>query len=196
MWMLFKKKKLLEYNIISVKDFYHVSLKDRVKINNSIEENLSIFYAQGHDLYSYYNFPLFKDDTLFFSKLYENFKKLSYRFFGNFHISPQNKTTCWCYRSNVKESGINWHNHLYTSTINGVYYYQVDGDGITFQHNGKEFHYIPEQGELLIFPNHLYHKPDITTSDNWRYSINMELTTTESCLELYSTLFNNKNGFS
>ena len=196
MWNFFKKKKLLNYNIISVKDFYHVSLNDRVKINKSLEENFLICCANGYDFSQFYNFPLCKDDTLFFSKLYKNFTKLCYRFFGNFHISPQNQSTCLCYRSNRDWSGINWHNHVATSTISGVYYYQVEGDGITFDRKGQEFHYIPEQGELLIFPNHLYHKPDITTSDRWRYSLNMELMTTESCLELYSTLFNNKNGFS
>ena len=195
MWWFLKKKKLLKYNIISIKDFYNVSLKDRVKINKSIEENFLICCANGYDFTQVYNFPLYKDDTLFFSKLYKNFKKLSYRFFGNFHIAPQNQTRCLCYRSNKDWSRINWHNHLYTSTINGVYYYQVEGDGITFEHKGEEFHYIPEQGELIIFPNNLYHKPDIATSDTWRYSINMELITTESCLELYSTLFK-KYGFS
>ena len=55
----------------------------------------------------------------------------------------------------------------------------------------RDSHYVPQQGELLIFPNDLYHKPDIATSDNWRYSINMELMTQESA----STLFK-KYGFS
>ena len=196
MWMFLKKKKLLKYNIISIKDFYNVSLKDRVKINNSIEENLSLWHVHGKRMYGndfskYYNFPLYRDDTLFFSKLYKNFKKISHRFFGNFHLSPENLTRCSCYRSNIKESICEWHNHLATSTINGVYYYQVEGDGITFTHKGKEFHHVPQQGELLIFPNDLFHKPDIATSDNWRYSINMELMTQESA----STLFK-KYGFS
>ena len=197
MWVFLKKKKLLKYNIISIKDFYNVSLKDRVKINNSIEENLSLWHVQGKRMYGndfskYYNFPLYKDDTLFFSKLYKNFKKISHRFFGNFHLSPENLTRCSCYRSNIKESICEWHNHLATSTINGVYYYQVEGDGITFERKGKEFHYIPKQGELLIFPNDLNHKPDKATSKKWRYSINMELTTDESS----SILFNNLYGLS
>ena len=191
MWMFLKKKKLLKYNIISIKDFYHVSLKDRVKINNSIEKNLLICHSYGYDFSEYYNFPLDDDYTLFFSNLYEKYKKLCYQIFDNFHVSSQNKSRCLCYRSNKDWSGINWHNHLATSTINGVYYYQVEGDGITFTHKGKEFHYVPQQGELLIFPNDLFHKPDIATSDNWRYSINMELMTQESA----STLFK-KYGFS
>ena len=102
-----------------------------------------------------------------------------------FHITPSNKTICWCYRSNVNDSESVWHNHLDTSTINGVYYYQVEGDGIFFERNGKELHYIPQQGELLIFPNDLNHKPAKTTSENWRYSINMEIKTEESASSLF-----------
>ena len=191
MWWFLKKKKLLKYNIISIKDFYNVSLNDRVKINKSIEENFLICCANGYDFTQFYNFPLYKDDTLFFSKLYKKFKKISHRFFGNYHIAPQNQSRCLCYRSNKDWSRINWHNHLYSSTINGVYYHQVDGDGIFFERNGKSFHHVPQQGELLIFPNNLNHRPDMTTSQSLRYSINMEITTEESA----STLFKNY-GFS
>ena len=141
----------------------------------------------GDPSYKGNNFPLYNDETSFFSHLYEKYKVLCYELFGNFHISPQNKTTCWCYRSNINDFKSGWHNHLATSTINGVYYYQVEGDGIFFERNGKEFHYIPQQGELLIFPNDLNHNAARTTSQNWRYSINMEIKTEESA----STLFKN-----
>ena len=179
---------LPEYNLISIKDFCHVNLQEKVLIDNLIEKNY--LNSKGIDLKGY-SFPLYDDHISFFSHLYEKYKKLCYELFGNFNITPQNKTTCWCYRSNVNDSQSVWHNHLCSSTINGVYYYQVEGDGITFTHKGKEFHHVPQQGELLIFPNDLFHKPDIATSDNWRYSINMELMTQESA----STLFK-KYGFS
>ena len=184
------------YNLLSIKNFCYVCAEDRIKINNSIEENLSIFISEGGKfggkLEGIGNFPLDKDETLFFSYLYEKFKDFCYKFFGNFHISPQNQTTCWCYRSNIKESICEWHNHLATSTINGVYYYQVEGDGIFFKRQGKEFNYVPQQGELLIFPNDLDHKPDVATSETRRYSLNMELITQESA----STLFKNLYGLS
>ena len=176
-----------EYQIISVQNFHHVNLQERILINNSIEEN----YLKYRNSTISYNFPIHEDSTLFFSKLYEKYKELCYQIFGNFYIAPQNKTTCWCYRSNIDDSVFAWHNHLYTSTINGVYYYQVDGDGISFKirptwnHQEKEFHYVPQQGELLIFPNDLDHRPEKATSENWRYSINMEILTEESA----STLF-------
>ena len=181
-------KNLPEWNLISVENFAEVSSQERILINNSIEEN----YLQNlFDDSTNNQFPLYDDHTSFFSHLYEKYKKLCYELFGNFNITPQNKTTCWCYRSNVNDSKSVWHNHLCSSTINGVYYYQVEGDGIFFERYGKEFHYVPQQGELLIFPNDLNHRPDRTTSQTLRYSINMEIKTEESA----STLFKNY-GFS
>jgi len=173
---------LKEYQVISIKNFHEASLEDRVKINECIEK--SYLHNLTSSPYGY-NFPVREDKTSFFSNLYEKYKKVCYELFGNFHITPQNKTTCWCYRSNINEFRSGWHNHLHTSTINGVYYYQVEGDGISFERKGKEFYYTPNQGELLIFPNDLNHKPDKATSENWRYSINMEILTEESS----STLF-------
>ena len=185
------RRYLSEYNLICIKDFCHISSQERILINNSLEKNyLKSPLSKGISKDGY-SFPIVKDETLFFSKLYEKYKELCYQIFGNFHIAPQNKTTCWCYRSNIDNSVFAWHNHLYTSTINGVYYYQVDGDGIFFERQGKEFHYVPQQGELLIFPNDLNHTPDMTTSKTLRYSINMEIKTEESA----STLFKNY-GFS
>ena len=180
-------KNLRELNLISVRNFCQLNSEEMILVNSSLEKNYLKSPVSFGDTYEGYNFPIVEDETLFFSHLYETYKAISYKLFGNFHISPQNKTTCWCYRSNKDWSESNWHHHLYTSTINGVYYHQVDGDGIFFERNGKEFHYIPQQGELLIFPNDLHHRPDMTTSDTLRYSINMELTTQESA----STLFKN-----
>ena len=179
-----------EYQIISIPSFWKLSLEKRILVNNSINNN----YLNSHlsnpfirDNCIEYNFPIVEDETSFFSNLYEKYKELCYKLFGNFHINPQNQTTCWCYRSNKDWNRPVWHKHLYTSTINGVYYYQVDRDGIFFERNGKEFYYVPKQGELLIFPNYLNHRPDINTSQTLRYSINMEIKTEESA----STLFKN-----
>ena len=180
-------KCLQEYQIISVQNFQDVNSQQRVLINDSIEKNyLKDPLSKGHTNRGY-NFPLYDDHTLFFSYLYEKYKTFCYELFGSFHLTIQNNSRCWCYRSNINDSNAVWHDHLYTSTINGVYYYQVEKDGIFFESQGKEFYYVPQQGELLIFPHDLNHKPDIATSANWRYSINMEIITEESA----STLFKN-----
>ena len=178
-------KNLRELNLISVRNFCQLNSEEMILVNSSLEKNYLKSPVSFGDTYEGYNFPIVEDETLFFSHLYETYKAISYKLFGNFHITPQNKTTCWCYRSNINDFRSGWHNHLLTSTINGVYYYQVEGDGIFFERNGKEFHYIPQQGELLIFPNDLNHNAARTTSQNWRYSVNMEILTEESS----STLF-------
>ena len=183
---------LKQYQLLSIENFQQVNLEDRLKINECIEKSYLISPISKGITDEGYNFALYDDHTLFFSHLYEKYKKLCHKLFGNFHITPQNKTTCWCYRSNVNDSKSVWHNHLCSSTINGVYYYQVEGDGIFFERYGKEFHYVPQQGELLIFPNDLDHKPDVATSETRRYSLNMELITQESA----STLFKNLYGLS
>jgi len=183
---------LKDYEVLSVENFQEVSLEDRWKINECIEESYLMSPLSQGNSEDGYNFAITVDNTLFFRHLYEKYVKLCYELFGGFNITPQNKSTCWCYRSNKELSLINWHNHLATSTINGVYYYQIEKDGIAFERDGKEFYHVPQQEELLIFPNNLNHKPEETTSENWRYSINMEILTEESS----STLFNNLYGLS
>ena len=178
-------KNLPEWNLISVEDFCQVSSQERILINNSIEKN---YLQNPFDDSTNNQFPLYDDPTSFFSHLYEKYKELCYELFGNFHITPQNKTTCWCYRSNINDFRSGWHNHLLTSTINGVYYYQVDGDGIEFKDHSRKQKYIPEQGELIIFPNYLIHRPCVATSNRKRYSINMEIITQQSVQELFGRL--------
>ena len=193
MTVAFDVKCLREFQILSIPNFQQVSSEERVEINKSLEENYLKSPLSVGNNQAGYNFPIVKDQTLFFTYLYQKYKELCYELFGNFHITSQNRTTCWCYRSNINDRQSFYHNHSSSSTINGVYYYQVDGDGISFKirptwnHQEKEFHYVPQQGELLIFPDDLYHKPDLTTSQNWRYYINMEILTEESS----STLFKN-----
>ena len=86
--MFLKKKKLLKYNIISVKDFYHVSSKDRVKINNSIEENLSLWHVHGKRMYGndFSQTTISRFEALNLS--FKNMCKLKplIKNFGTFHI--------------------------------------------------------------------------------------------------------------
>ena len=114
-------KYLHEYQIISIQNFEYVNLQQRILINDSIEKNYLKHPLSKGNTDGGYNFPIVNDETLFFSNLYEKYKALCYELFGNFHITSQNKTTCWCYRSNINDSNNIWHNHIYTSTINGVY---------------------------------------------------------------------------
>ena len=175
-----------ELGVLSIKKFHEVSKDNRTLVDDVIEKNFLLPSASQY-LNTSYNFPISQDITSFFYNLYDKFFILSKELFGNFTTTEKNINTCWVYRSNKNDFNSVWHDHSCTSTINGVYYYQVEKDGIFFESQGKEFYYVPQQGELLIFPHEQNHKPDIATSANWRYSINMEIITEESA----STLFKN-----
>ena len=185
MTVTFDIKCLHEYQIISIKNFQYVNSQRRVLIDDSIEKNYLKYPLSKGNTDRGYNFPLHDDHTLFFSYVYEKYKVLCYELFDIFYLNPKNNSTCWCYRSNKDDYISSWHNHLYSSTINGVYYYQIDKDGICFEKNGEVIEYLPEQNELLIFPNYLNHKPKVATSEKLRYSINMELITEETALALF-----------
>lgn len=179
--------------LLSVKKFNEVDDSDRILINNVIEKNyllpasLDAFERGG------YNFSINEDDTLFFPSLYEKFRILCVELFGDFKIAKNNEVMCYVYRSNKDDCASVLHDHSCKSTITGVYYYQVDNDGIIFESNGKTCNYLPEQDELIIFPSKLKHKPAFTKSASWRYSVNMGILTEEPSSKLFNKY---SNGFS
>ena len=181
-----------ELGVLSIKKFHEVSKDNRTLVDDVIEKNFLLPSASQY-LNTSYNFPISQDITSFFYNLYDKFFILSKELFGNFTTTEKNITTCWVYRSNKNDFNSVWHDHSCTSTINGVYYYQIDNNGIIFKSDGKTRSYLPEQEELIIFPNDLIHKPEITTSTNWRYSVNMEILTEEPSSKLFEKYL---NGFS
>tara|TARA_Y100000015_G_scaffold25453_1_gene24516 strand:- start:629 stop:1249 length:621 start_codon:yes stop_codon:yes gene_type:complete len=68
-----------------------------------------------------------------------------------------------------------YHDHE-NCAVNAVYYPQInEGDSISFWKNSKAHTYYPEQGELLIMPPNLLHKPDKPVSNNFRIALNLQL---------------------
>tara|TARA_R100000008_G_C3521705_1_gene134340 strand:- start:95 stop:658 length:564 start_codon:yes stop_codon:yes gene_type:complete len=176
--------------ILSFKNFCNPSLIDRFRINRSIEKNYKNYLPTFKKNPTGYNFPIERDHTKFFHRLYEGYLQTCYDVFGDFELSSNNSKKCWCYKSNKKDSKPVWHSHFDSSTINGVYYYQIeDSDGTYFKDaNGIEQRYMPDQGELIIFQNYVIHKPHIPTLNRKRYTINMETLTKESVHELFGRL--------
>jgi len=186
---LFSEIVSYKLKIISIKNFRKVNFANRVKINKVIEYNNKKYFPLTNGL----NFPIIEEDKeLFFSELYSNFLDNSKKIFGDFNISSQNCDKCWCYRSNKKTKISFYHNHIKTSTINSVYYYQLNkNDGIIFlDEDQNKFYYYPKVEELLIFPNYLVHRPMLSKHGKNRYSINMEILTEESSSELFNRVFN------
>ena len=178
-----------ELGVLSIKKFHEVSKDNRTLVDDVIEKNFLLPSASQY-LSTSYNFPISQDITSFFYNLYDKFFILSKELFGNFTTTEKNINTCWVYRSNKNDFKSVWHNHINTSTISAVYYYQIDNDGIIFKSNGKTHSYLPEQEELIIFPNYLIHKPEVTTSTNLRYSVNMEILTEETSSKLFEKYLN------
>ena len=171
-----------EMEIKSIKNFYTPNFFDRISLNFILNKNYKKYYNHATG----YNYPIC-DNTEVFEKLYELFLKESKLLFGDFDLSSRNKKTCHCYRSKNDDYRSVFHDHERTSIINGVYYYDVEkGDSISFLHNGEEHIYYPDKNELLIFPCHLIHKPNRPVGNKYRYSINMEIITTQSVDEIFN----------
>ena len=180
-----------ELGVLTIKKFYEVSKDNRTLVDDVIEKNFLLPSASRYlDTGYNYTYPISQDITSFFSNVYDKFFMLSKELFGNFTITEKNTNTCWIYRSNKNDFNSVWHDHSCTSTINGVYYYQIGSNGIIFKSDGKTRSYLPEQEELIIFPNYLIHKPEVTTSTNLRYSVNMEILTEETSSKLFEKYLN------
>ena len=130
------------------------------------------------------NYPI---SSPFFNNLYERFVFIAKKNF-DFSLSLQNLNTCWAYVSNKESNETGWHNHKLTSTLNGVYYLQMNSSasGIRFRQNGQELLLKPQVNDLLIFPNELEHYPVPSTDDN-RISINMEILANEKVESIFNS---------
>ena len=180
-----KKYKIIskKCEVLSVKNFLKVKKKER----DIIEKNILLSYIHHISECGGYNFPIEDNIHPFFPKLYKKYTNYCQTIFKNFKTT-NNKVKYWCYMSSPKSYKSIFHNHEKTSTINGVYYYQInEKDSISFLDDyGEEFVYYPEEGELLIFPNYRTHKPNPPVFGNKiRYSINLEIMTKESSKHLF-----------
>lgn len=137
------------------------------------------------DLIRAYNYPL--NSNVFFENLYENFLQYSKLIFGNFHLIENNKNKIWCYFSTQNLYHEVWHNHEKTSTINGVYYLNMPEKGgtIRFKYLDEVIDYLPNENDMLIFPNFLDHCPMQPFGSKPRIAINMEIECEERSSELF-----------
>lgn len=92
---------------------------------------------------------------------------------------------------NKDRNTFNWHNHFlygydhltqgsrewYPSKWATVFYMCMPegSGGIRFRENDKEILVEPKEGQLVIFPASLYHTPDLNHNEDWRISVNINL---------------------
>ena len=127
-----------------------------------------------------YNFKLDDNYKNFSDYIYSEFLTYSKTLYKEIKLLSENKKDCWAYVCNKYESVPVIHNHLRTAIINSVYYLTVpdkQSGSIDFFDDDLNIIYshYPKEEELLIFPGYLNHRPNISNSDEYRISINMEI---------------------
>jgi hypothetical protein len=97
-----------------------------------------------------------------------------------------NDFNCWCYFSDNKFNKSRWHNHIPTCSINGVLYLKIpkDNKGIDFKIKNEILNVIPNEFDLLIFPDFLNHYPYPSINEP-RIVLNLEIRCLEKSIELF-----------
>ena len=166
-----------DLKILSIKNFYKPSFFSSKRVNDILEENCELYL----DLSAGNNYPIIKNNQdLFFVKLVSKFQNTCERIFKPYDVDHlRYRNVIYCYRSTENHYCSDFHDHLRTTTINGVYYYDInDGDSISFlTPDNTIFTYSMEKYELLIFPDYVVHRPEKPSGSKVRYSLNMELPT-------------------
>ena len=119
-----------------------------------------------------FNYEVFSE---YHDKLYYLFINSCKKYFKDIkpHDSPR-KLWSYCTDKNYTEGEI-WHNHIDTCTLCGVLYLKtVKNCGIYFRNNNKITYVEPKNGDLLIFPGFLEHKPKISKTED-RISLQFEV---------------------
>lgn len=165
-----------------------VKLKENIFLKKiSIKKNKNELYdllVADHKNYVYfdgvYNFKLDDKYKEFTEDLYNEFLLFCESLFGKLELLEQNKKDCWAYISNKDTKECIVHDHLRTAVLNGVYYLNIpdkNSGSLDFFDDNMNIIYThyPKEGELLIFPPYLLHKPNINYSDEYRIAINLEI---------------------
>ena len=119
-------------------------------------------------------------------ELYNIFLNRVAQIFKQYTIYEKNVNTVYSYVSNKDFQNANWHNHIKTGSISGVFYMKcVKDKGIKFNRYGIEKYIEPKENELYIFPSNLNHYPIPSTSDELRISCNMNLMCTDHIQDLW-----------
>jgi len=127
-----------------------------------------------------HNFRVASDHP-FFGRLYDAFLRACADYFEPYTLHAESSRACWAYVQNRDRKSPIWHDHLATSTINGVYYLAVpDPSGqICFRHLDRVVEVTPLEGHLYAFPRWLAHRPQPQASLAYRVSLNVEIITRE-----------------
>ena len=153
-----------------------------------------------------HNFPIFTEYNYYLYHIFiEKCKNL-------FDFTLRDRDfSIWCLENDKNFTGGHnkWHNHIKSSTINGVIYLKtVKGCGFKYCENyideqfdycpdiienvhemfeeGRKINYIePEDFDLLIFPNYMMHT-SVFSGNETRVSLNLELRCHEKSIDIFN----------
>ena len=128
-----------------------------------------------------FNFNL---KTKYINNLYDIFIQSAKKILKPFTLKNKDLKV-WCYMTDNTFNNTCWHNHKESSTINCVIYLQIGKEGISFKIKNKEIYIEPNNGDMLIFPGSLEHRPKPSTN-NKRISLNLELNCNENEKEIFN----------
>lgn len=179
--------------------FYNVSFPEVLEtsyiINDAVRDRMISTVLNQKDTANYHGGYTFhvKDPYGDFKKLYIYFFDTVKSVFGPFDIAAKHKTWCWANVYNKDNFKTNLHNHKRTSSINAIYYLKIPKDigdkegGLVLQNEMQEsITFLPNQEDLLIMPNYMYHEPQPHSSQDYRISINMEICINQPIAAYYS----------
>lgn len=127
----------------------------------------------------------FNLNSKYTKEIYKIFLIYLNKIFNKITLSD-NDFNCWCYFSDNKFNKSRWHNHIPTCSINGVLYLKIpkDNKGIDFKIKNEILNVIPNEFDLLIFPDFLDHYPYPSTNEP-RIVLNLEIRCLEKSIELF-----------
>jgi hypothetical protein len=181
--------------------FYHLTSPNIISTNVEISEDIQrrmiqcvldqkdLEITKYHGGYTFEVLDPFGD----FSRLYNVFLDTVQRIFGPLELSTKHKHWCWANVYNCETFRTNLHDHLATSTINGIFYLSIPNDcldgeaGVSFLVEDEETVYLPDELELIIMPNYQKHAPQPHSSQKNRIAINMEICIIDPVEAIYNT---------
>jgi hypothetical protein len=125
----------------------------------------------------------FQVKSSYLNYLYNIFYTKSKKYLNNFSLKDVD-FKLWAYITDHTFNKTNWHNHISSSTINGVLYLETQKKGINFKYKEKVIHLKPKNGDLLIFPNFLDHCPEVSF-DKKRITLNLEMRCNEKSEDIF-----------
>ena len=183
--------------------FNKVRLINKVNVTRQIkpikDQLINDALFSQHNRQGAFNYEV---NTNYRQYLYDVFIEHSRRSLNNFTLRDTD-FKLWCYYTD-KDSPqwSRWHNHYYTTTINGVLYLEaVKGYGLEVctdytekyirdlpveLYINREKKYIePNNYDLLIFPDFLEHRP-IVPENKRRITLNFEVRCNESSKKIFN----------